>query len=86
MLYAILLVEIIMFGLVFYRLVTTNHWTIGKKLLVGLTAGILAESAGFVAAMLFSLNPIMLLLIKIPKMLVSLVMVYFFYRHDFVME
>lgn len=86
MLYAILLVEIIMFGLVFYRLVTTNHWTIGKKLLVGLTAGILTESAGFIAAMLLSLNPITLLLIKVPKMLVSLVMVYFFYRHDFVME
>lgn len=86
MLYAILLVEIIMFGLVFYRLVTTNHWTIGKKLLVGLTAGILAESTGFIAAMLLSLNPITLLLIKVPKMLVSLVMVYFFYRHDFVME
>lgn len=86
MLYAILLVEIIMFGLVFYRLVTTNHWTIGKKLLVGLTAGILTEAVGFIAAMLLSLNPITLVLIKIPKVLVSLIMVYFFYRHDFVME
>lgn len=86
MLYTILLIEIIMFGLVFYRLVTTNHWTIGKKLLVGLSAGILTESVGFVAAMLCTLNPLVLLLVKIPKVLVSLVMVYFFYRHDFVME
>jgi hypothetical protein len=43
MIYFILLVEAILFFLVFYRLITTNHWTIGKKLLVGLTAGILIE-------------------------------------------
>ena len=82
MLYAILLVEIIMFGLVFYRLVTTNHWTIGKKLLVGLTAGILTESCGFIAAMLLNLNPVTLIYVKVPKIIASGLMVYFFYKNE----
>jgi len=82
MLYAILLIEIMLFALVFYRLVTTNHWTIGKKLLVGLTAGLVTESSGFIAAMLLNLNPITLTFIKIPKIVISGLMVYFFYRNE----
>jgi hypothetical protein len=86
MLYLILIVEIFLFGLVFYRLVTTNHWTIGKKLLVGLSAGILVEGLGFIAAMLFSSNPMTLVFIKIPKMICGAIMVYFFYRHEHVVH
>jgi hypothetical protein len=82
MIYIILLTEIILFGLVFYRLVTTNHWTIGKKLLVGLTAGILTEAAGFITAMALNLNPMILILVKIPKIIVSGLMVYFFYENE----
>jgi ABC-type maltose transport system permease subunit len=82
MLHIVLLIEIILFALVFYRLVTTNHWTIGKKLLVGLTAGVITEAAGFIAAMLLNLDPVTLIFVKIPKMIVSGVMVYFFYRNE----
>lgn len=82
MIYTIFLIELVMFALVFYRLVTTNHWTIGKKLLVALSAGIIVESSGFIFAMLLSLNPMALLLIKVPKVLVSILMVYFFYRSE----
>jgi hypothetical protein len=82
MIYAFFLVELIMFGLVFFRLVTTNHWTIGKKLMVALSAGILVETAGFVLAMAASLDPTIVLLIKLPKILVGIAMVYFFYRHE----
>jgi hypothetical protein len=81
MIYIILLVEICLFGLVLYRLLTTNHWTIGKKLLVGLVAGILVETVGLVTAMLLNLNPMILILIKIPKVIISGLMVYFFYRN-----
>lgn len=82
MLYIILLVELILFALVFLRLITTNHWTIGKKLLVGLSSGILVETGGLFAAMLLNLNPITLILVKIPKIIVSGLMVYFFYRNE----
>lgn len=81
MLYIILLIELFLFGLVFYRLVTTNHWTIGKKLLVGLVAGVIVESAGMMLAMICSLDPITLVYIKIPKVIISSLLVYFFYRN-----
>ena len=82
MIYVILLIETVLFFLVFYRLMTTNHWTIGKKLLVGLTAGILIETTGLMTAMLFSLTPILVIFLKIPKITVSALMVYFFYKKE----
>lgn len=81
MLYIILVAEIMSFMLVLYRLLTTNHWTIGKKLLVGLVSGILVETLGLVAAMVYNLDPMTFILIKIPKIIVSCLMVYFFYRN-----
>ena len=81
MLYIILLVEIISFALVLYRLLTTNHWTIGKKLLVGLVSGVLVETLGLIVAMICNLNPVTLILVKIPKIIISGLMVYFFYRN-----
>lgn len=82
MIYIILLIEMFLFGLVFYRLITTNHWTLGKKLLVSLVAGILTEVFGFLIAMALSLDPVILIFIKIPKIVVSGLMVYFFYKHE----
>ena len=82
MIYVILLLEIFLFGLVFFRLVTTNHWTLGKKLLVGLVAGILIECSGFIAAMILSLDPIALIFIKVPKVMASGLMVCFFYKNE----
>lgn len=82
MIYIILLIELFLFALVFYRLVTTNHWTIGKKLLVGLTAGVITEALGFITAMVLSLNPITLIYVKVPKIIVSGLMVYFFYKNE----
>jgi hypothetical protein len=80
--YIILLVEAILFSLIFYRLVTTNHWTIGKKLLVSLVGAILFEVTGFVFAMILNLDPISLFFIKIPKLIASTLMVYFFYKNE----
>ncbi len=82
MMYIILLVEAILFSLIFYRLVTTNHWTIGKKLLVSLVGAILFEVTGFVFAMILNLDPISLFFIKIPKLIASTLMVYFFYKNE----
>lgn len=82
MIYIILLIEMFLFGLVFHRLVTTNHWTLGKKLLVSLVAGILTEAFGFLVAMTLSLDPVVLIFIKIPKIIVSGLMVYFFYKNE----
>jgi hypothetical protein len=82
MIYIILLLEIFLFGLVFFRLMTTNHWTLGKKLLVGLVAAILTECSGFIVAMILSLDPIALIFIKIPKVMASGLMVCFFYKNE----
>jgi hypothetical protein len=81
-----LLIEILLFGLVFYRLVTTNHWTIGKKLLVGLSVSILVETIGMLTAMICNLAPLVLVFVKLPIVIVGLLMVYFFYRNDFIMN
>jgi hypothetical protein len=81
MLYVILFVEIIIFLLVLFRLLTTNHWTIGKKLLVGLVSGVLVEGLGLLIAMICNLNPVTLILVKIPKIIISGLMVYYFYRN-----
>lgn len=78
----VLLVEAILFSLIFYRLVTTNHWTIGKKLLVSLVGSILFEVTGFVIAMFLHLDPISLFFIKMPKLIASSLMVYFFYKNE----
>jgi hypothetical protein len=78
----LLLVQFILFGLVLYRLVTTNHWTIGKKLLVGLTGTILLEVFGFICAIAFQFSLFTLIFINIPKVIMSAIMVYYFYRSE----
>lgn len=82
----IIVTELILFALVFYKLVTTNHWSIGKKLLVALTAGLMVESGGLLLAIALKLPVLTISIIKIPKMVIALIMTYYFYRHDSVFE
>jgi hypothetical protein len=82
MFYILLLAQVVLFALVFYRLVTTNHWTIGKKLLVGLTGSIIFEVTSFICIMVWNLSPAILVFVPIPKLVVSAIMVYFFYRSE----
>ena len=82
MFYAILLMQIVLFGLVFYRLVTTNHWTLGKKLLVALVGSILFQTVSLVSLMVFMPSLILLNIILLPEMIVAGVMTYFFYKNE----
>jgi hypothetical protein len=79
----LILIEIIAFIAVFYKLVTTNHWTVGKKLMVALSAGIFMETMGLIIGASFGLPLVALPLFKIPKVIVGLTMCYYFYRNGF---
>lgn len=82
----LILIEVLAFLAILYRLVTTNHWTVGKKLLVALVSAILIEGIGTITACAFGLPLAILMLVKVPKLIVSLVMFYFFYQHEVVVE
>jgi hypothetical protein len=74
--------QIVLFGLVFYRLVTTNHWTLGKKLLVALVGSILFQTVSLILLMVFMPSLILLNIILLPEMIVAGVMTYFFYKNE----
>jgi hypothetical protein len=76
-------VEIVAFVAVFYKLVTTNHWTIGKKLMVALSLGIVIEALGVFIASSLGMSIAALAIFKVPKVIVGLCMCYFFYRNGF---
>lgn len=82
MFYAILLMQIVLFGLVFYRLVTTNHWTLGKKLLVALVGSILFRVVTLILLMAFMPSLVLLNLILIPELIVAGFMTFFFYKNE----
>lgn len=82
MLMWLLFIQVILFGLIFYRLVTTNHWTLGKKLLVCLVGAILIELVSFVCIGTLSLFIWMMPFITIPKLLIGAVMVYFIWLKE----
>lgn len=77
MLLYLLLLQIVLFSLVFYRLMTTNHWTLGKKLLVGLVGSLLFQVTGFVCIAAFSLSVILIAWMTLPLTIMASVMVYF---------
>lgn len=77
MLLYLLLLQIVLFSLVFYRLVTTNHWTLGKKLLVGLVGSLLFQVTGFVCIAAFSLPVFFIPWMTIPLTAMALSMVYY---------
>ena len=82
----VILFELFFFALVLYKLVTTNHWSVGKKLLVALIAGIIVESLGFLLALYLSVPILAVSIIKVPKIVVGIIMTYYFYRHESVFE
>ncbi|MDD3412544.1 MAG: hypothetical protein PHY47_00935 [Lachnospiraceae bacterium] len=78
----ILALGIAAFGAVFYKLVTTNHWTIGKKLLVCLVASLLVELVGKLIILAFAFPVVMVSLLQIPVIFIGTLMAYFFYRKE----
>lgn len=82
MFYAILLTQIVLFGLVFYRLVTTNHWTLGKKLLVALVGSILFQVVALALTVAFMPSLILINLTMLPQTIVAGIMTYFFYKNE----
>lgn len=70
---------LVLYSLVLYRLLTTNHWTTGKKLLVVLVFSIMMHYS----MLIFSLTEVLPLVLKwtsVPVSAVGLVMVSLFYR------
>lgn len=78
----LLLLQIVLFSLVFYKLVTTNHWTIGKKLLVALVGAIILETMSFILISSFALAATYIAYTALPKALVGTVMVYFIWKDE----
>lgn len=79
----ILMVGIAAFLAVLYKLVTTNHWTIGKKLLVCLVSAIVIGLIGKLAIIALAITaPSVGMLIQLPVVCVGLLMAYFFYKKD----
>ena len=77
--------NIIFFSLIFYRLITTNTWTTGKKLLVGLVGGVILDTSMDLMVLLhfFPLELWALSLIHLPLTVVGSVMVYLMYKRLF---
>lgn len=78
----ITILGIAVFAAVLFKLVTTNHWTIGKKLLVCLTIGMLIELVGKLMIAMFLLPVAMYAIVQAPQILVGALMAYFFYRKE----
>lgn len=77
-------IKLIAFLAIFYKLVVTNHWSTGKKLLVALSAGLVIESTGTIACTALGLGPLCAMLTMIPLTAVAVSMCYMFYRKDFI--
>lgn len=83
MLETIIITELIAFIAIFYRLVTTNHWSTGKKLLVLLTGSIIIKDIGLFIALSAPFS-ILAIATSVPILIVGVIMCAMFYGNDFV--
>lgn len=79
----LIIIKLVAFLAVLYKLVVTNHWSTGKKLLVGLTSALITEGAGLLVNSFISLPFYVLLGTSIPTAIIAVIMCYKFYESDF---
>ena len=75
----ILLIQIVIFLLLFIRLITTNHWTFGKKMLVLLTGALLWQSAFIFFFNVAASHATMYILSELPLLVTTGFMAFSFY-------
>ena len=82
MLVIVSLISITIFSLILFRLLTTNTWTTGKKLLVGFISGFLFDLIGdlMISLNVIPIDALSILLIHAPINAVGLMMAFLMYK------
>lgn len=75
----IFFIQFFLISSLLYRLVTTNHWTMGKKILVGLIGSLgLKHLVWWIPCM--GMNPVIIVMLaELPLSLILLLTAYLFY-------